>query len=294
MLKHCSSHFDDSTLHSDLWSLCDSVNSEDTQSCRPQWLGFDDGSACRASTTCRAHFIESSCVCFAPSRELLPDGRWCNHVRGQRSRSVRGGSRENFRNQNGDFQLWYGIYGSLRLDSLTAAGSYESPYYLLLKRPTRDSSTLQIHKHTIPAHIPLVALVNRYLPQPATTDATKNERPTRQQLPRLVRELRKELVCHHLRHASIALLQQKHGTTGEKQVNGIREITDESGDSRNVRVEWLDGKIGRVRINKEGLLSRCVIFDTKRRRRDLERTVMSGPKGIAYLHDCLALVEKIS
>ena len=180
------------------------------------------------------------------------------------------------------------------MDSLTAAGTYESPYYLLLKRPIRDSATLQLHKHTIPAHIPLAALVRRYLPQSAATDAPQSKRPVKQHLPRLVRELRTELVCYHLRRASIALLQQKCGTTGDEQVNAIREISDEAGDSRNVRVEWLDGKIGRVRINKEGLLSRCVIFDTKRRRRDLERTVMSGPKGIAYLHDCLALVEKIS
>ncbi|OCK76929.1 hypothetical protein K432DRAFT_396026 [Lepidopterella palustris CBS 459.81] len=180
-------------------------------------------------------------------------------------------------------------------------GAFTSPYHVLLIRPTAGSDHLRIHKHTIPACIPLSQLAAQYLPQPSQTTMQTS---TAQNLPRLIRVLRKELVSYNLRLATVEDLRAEAGlapTAISKEVS-MGEVLNASIDptpSRNERrrgkisqieadaavreltVKWSSGLIARMKLSKDGTVEKGVArtLDGKREA-EIERRLVGRMEGL--------------
>ena len=144
---------------------------------------------------------------------------------------------------------------------------------MLLNRPGGAAGGLRIHRSTVPARVPLAALAARHLGRRAgeSLDAAGPAKPARQDLPRLVREVRRELVSYHLRRAAIASLQRAGSALSDKVV-----VSEDDACARDVRLEWTDGRIGRVRIGAAGGVQKCVVFGRSGRLRRAERALLGG------------------
>lgn len=162
--------------------------------------------------------------------------------------------------------------------------------------------------------MPLPALVARFLPLSipvpgvdANANANANAKVSataapvkgaaktvqRQDLPRLVRELRRELVGWHLRRAWVGRLSGVlgvgvGGSEREERVvagmgvgrrrggRGIKEVETVDAEGMDVRIEWEDGRVGRVRVDKGGRVERAVVLGERGRERDVERRLCGG------------------
>jgi central kinetochore subunit Mal2/MCM21 len=173
----------------------------------------------------------------------------------------------------------------VRIDICARGGKYVKPYYLLLKRVGRDRKSLRVHRHTIPVFIPLRQLEERYLPVPTATSRTgendilKPSKQKKQDLKKLVRELRRELVSWHLRSDAVDLLREELGlpknsseddaasTVSDNQEpgpvaqkSGILSLAATSIEARYIRIEWSDGRVGRIKISNQGFVERAIII----------------------------------
>lgn len=87
-------------------------------------------------------------------------------------------------------------------------GKFVETYHVLFNRPSaRHKTMLKIHRHTIPACIPVRQLANKFLPQ-SQRDASST---TEQNLVKFGRVLRKELVSWHMRTAAVEKMRQEAG-----------------------------------------------------------------------------------
>ncbi|KAI9781201.1 MAG: hypothetical protein M1816_002461 [Peltula sp. TS41687] len=180
-------------------------------------------------------------------------------------------------------------------------GRFLPPYYLLLNRPISGSTTLRIHKHTTPPAIPLSALAATYLPQPTSSSMTADRRsakpPPKQDLSCLVRTLRHELMSYHLRLAFIDSIHESTSTPREgdwepQEHDHIREVSSTDAEGRELRIDWLDGRTGRVRIGTDGDVCNCVIFGEEGRDRRTEREICGGNRRIEGLSARLGQVSR--
>lgn len=112
----------------------------------------------------------------------------------------------------------------------------------------------------------------------------------RQDLPRLVRELRRELVGWHLRGACLRRLRgtcgletreaavEERETESRPGRSGIKEIEATDAEGMDIRIGWEDGRVGRVRVDKGGGVERVVVVGERGRERVAERLIV-GEKG---------------
>ena len=178
----------------------------------------------------------------------------------------------------------------IRIDVCSRAGKFDAPYYLHLKRKRFTDSTneldeLSIYRHTIPSHIPLRDYEAQYLPQRdegyGSEVSSETSTGNKQNLHKLVRNVRKDLVSWTLRREAIEVLAEKLGlvTTSTKDL-----VTDESDDyvtivapidgssgsafksisptaveARYARIVWADRRVARVKISDKGLVERAVV-----------------------------------
>ncbi|KAF2435635.1 hypothetical protein EJ08DRAFT_282694 [Tothia fuscella] len=162
-----------------------------------------------------------------------------------------------------------------------------TPYYLLLNyRPETGSSALQIHKHTIPTFVPLPKLAVKYLPHRDSTGSTSQERV--QNLPALVRALRRELVSYHKRLAAWEVLRTDLKTN---------KALDPAGTE--FEIELSDTSIARLKVDAKGNIENAVVrsrSDAKydelpdnagKRQRGLERAILGAGGRIEGLADRL-------
>ncbi|MCJ1437261.1 hypothetical protein MMC27_006647 [Xylographa pallens] len=163
--------------------------------------------------------------------------------------------------------------------------TFRTPYYLLLNRPHPGSSSLYVHRHTVPQCIPLRHLVSKYLPSLTPS----NEKPSGpQNVARLVRDLRRELLSYHLRQDAIATLGKRRsiGADGEQQT-GVKEVKAVDAENREMRIEWEDRTVGRVMIDNSGNIKKVVVLNHERSRiREKERSILSA-KTIGKLAETL-------
>ncbi|KAI1778905.1 Cenp-O kinetochore centromere component-domain-containing protein [Hypoxylon cercidicola] len=136
------------------------------------------------------------------------------------------------------------------------------PYYVMLNRPYSNYQHLRVHRHTIPQCIPLSGLAARHLPPPTAKDdydATK-----RQDLSKFARTLRRELVRYHNRTAvigdlrSAAGLESKKGKAKELK-DPIVDISAADAQAKQIRVEWSDGRTGRLVMSDDGDIVKMVV-----------------------------------
>lgn len=109
----------------------------------------------------------------------------------------------------------------IRFDNPSRHGSFHTPYYILLKRVSSSNKAVRVHRHTIPALVPLQRYEEQYLPQPdvdteedETPNGTSTEHPTtttetttdtsnKQDLHSLVAKVRHDLISWHLRRDTL-------------------------------------------------------------------------------------------
>lgn len=203
----------------------------------------------------------------------------------------------------------------VRIDVCARNGRFAKPYYVLLRRrrgrghgANANMSLFQVHRHTVPAFIALSKLESVYLPVPRSmrkaqageeeeendTDAEDGEMKAqkkrgggRQDLRGFVRELRRELVAWHLRCDAVDLLREKLDLRGadspsrssERGTNtGIVSLAPTAVETRYVRLEWDDGRVGRFKLSNTGIVERAVVIGDEGRDQRTEEA-MTGAGG---------------
>lgn len=156
---------------------------------------------------------------------------------------------------------------------------------------------MRIHRHTIPGFISVRELERVFLPVPGRgedvdgeTDVLKpwkKQGARKQDLRGLVRELRKELVAWQLRRDVLELLRERLGFVreGEEVIDGGGELAERLGvvsltamglDARYFRIQWADGRIGRLRISNTGAVMRAVVIKDSGRDKVTEVAMTGG------------------
>lgn len=181
----------------------------------------------------------------------------------------------------------------VRIEVMTRS-KFLRPYFVLLNRPysgdERRRRYLRVHRHTVPPCIPLSGLAARYLPAPpkpaATGGGEKGEAATargkRQDLSRFVRSLRREIVRYHNRVSVIADLRRAVGLDGKRrdaeelaESSPLLAISAADIEAKQVRVDWKDGRSGRLVIGDDGDVVKLVVFGDMGRDRELTRELLS-------------------
>ncbi|KZM23257.1 uncharacterized protein EKO05_0004497 [Ascochyta rabiei] len=191
-------------------------------------------------------------------------------------------------------------------------GSFVDTYHVLFTlREYGNSKRLRIHKHTIPACLPLQQLANRWLPQ--GTRNVDGAKDAEQDLVKFGRALRRELVSWHMRLQTVQDLRKEaklpdaraddvgdHFASGGKVLNAF--VSDDSSDAeeedgngpirmlefetdaavRQITITWSDGRTAVLVVTKDGRVEKAVC-----RARDGGRDVMSGAKAIGPLNGLL-------
>jgi central kinetochore subunit Mal2/MCM21 len=173
----------------------------------------------------------------------------------------------------------------IRIEAFTN-GKFIRPYYVFLNKPYKGSQIMRVHRHTVPPCIPLAALAAKYLPTPDTgSDDVLKAR--KQDLPRFVRCLRREIASYHNRVAAIAGMRKAFGLDVKKGRNKgkgreliIRDISAADAEAKQIRFEWVDGRIGRAVVDGKGEIQKCVIIGEDGRDRDMERRILGGNRTI--------------
>lgn len=88
---------------------------------------------------------------------------------------------------------------------------------------------------------------------------------------------------YHNRVAVIAGLRKAFGLDDKKgRAKGkgrelvMRDITAADAEAKQIRFEWIDGRIGRAVVDSKGGIQKCVIIGEEGRDRDMERKILGG------------------
>lgn len=173
------------------------------------------------------------------------------------------------------------VFG-VKIEVMTRA-KFLRPYYVFLTRPYTGSEQrtrfLRVHRHTVPPCVPLNGLAARYLPAPGSEGATERQ----QDLARFVRTLRREIVRYHNRVAVIAELRKAVGLDGKRkdarsvaEKSSILAISAADTEAKQIRIDWKDGRSGRLVIGDDGEVVKLVILGERGRERTLTRDLLSG------------------
>lgn len=169
-------------------------------------------------------------------------------------------------------------------------GRYVRPYYVFLNRPYEDKGILRIHRHTVPPCIPLATLAERWLPTPNTDGEPLKKK---QSLQRFVRSLRLQITAYHNRVAVIAGMRKAFGLEGRKgdkgkqRESGIADVSAADAEARQIRLEWLDGRIGRAVMDDKGEVMKSVVIGEYGRDREMERELMGGDRRVEAMAERL-------
>ncbi|KAI3392773.1 hypothetical protein diail_5209 [Diaporthe ilicicola] len=160
------------------------------------------------------------------------------------------------------------------------------PYFVLLNRPYSGNEQrrrlLRVHRHTVPPCIPLSGLAARHLPAPRTGGGNGHAGPEkRQDLSRFVRCLRRDIVRYHNRVSVIADLRRAVGLDGKRDAEELAEgssllaISAADVEAKQVRIDWKDGRSGRLIIGDDGDVVKLVVLGDMGRDRELTRQLLS-------------------
>jgi central kinetochore subunit Mal2/MCM21 len=177
----------------------------------------------------------------------------------------------------------------ISIEVLINGGFVDTYHVLFTVRGHEQSKRLRIHKHTIPACIPLQQLANKWLPQ-GTRDGDSAKDPG-QDLVKFGRALRKELVSWHMRLDAVQDLRSQAklpDPQGEDDLdndvisggrvlnafvssdassdaenddgNGPVRILDIEADAavRQVTMSWSDGRTAVLVVTKDGRVERAI------------------------------------
>ncbi|KAI5860666.1 Cenp-O kinetochore centromere component-domain-containing protein [Durotheca rogersii] len=153
------------------------------------------------------------------------------------------------------------------------------PYYIMLNRPYPNSRHLRVHRHTVPPCIPLSGVAARHLPPPTAKD--DHDRPKKQDLSSFARTLRRELVRYHNRTAVIGDLRSSAGLEGKRE--GAKEpevpiidISAADAQAKQIRIEWSDGRSGRLLMGSDGDILKIVVQGDNGQDREAVRQLLGA------------------
>ena len=172
----------------------------------------------------------------------------------------------------------------IRFDICKRNGQFDSPYYVLCKRVSDESSEVRVHRHTIPALVPLSLYEDKYLPLPdegyGSEDSVLEVGGGRQDLEVFVGAVRRDLVAWRLRQESIEMVREKldlknktvvgneeatEAEDGEQDLAqggyGITTVEAITADAYYARIIWTDGRVGRIKIGDDGSIQRAVVIE---------------------------------
>ncbi|KAJ6114924.1 Centromere protein Cenp-O [Penicillium sp. IBT 16267x] len=201
----------------------------------------------------------------------------------------------------------------LRIDVCTRNGRFAKPYYVLLRRErVKDGKqkSLRVYRHTVPAFISIPKLASVYLPFNGSSAKTpgdveededesedqgnslkpaqKKKRVRSQDLRGFTRELRRELVAWHLRCDAVDLLRERLGfkesdsdssSVGRyspERKAGIVSLDSTAIETRYVRLEFEDGRVGRFKLSNAGVVERAVVIGDEGRDKQTETAMTRG------------------
>lgn len=168
------------------------------------------------------------------------------------------------------------------------------PYYVMLNKPFAGSegNLLRVHRHTVPPCIPLAVLAENYLPTGkgatgiSTNGGKKAPGAKTQDIRKFVRALRREVVGYHNRISVIKglrrefRLDEKENRKGKGREKVISDISAADAEARQVRIEWVDGRIGRFTVDEGGSVVKAVVMGEQGRDREVERVLVGGMGGV--------------
>ncbi|KAJ4416629.1 hypothetical protein N0V82_006639 [Gnomoniopsis sp. IMI 355080] len=179
----------------------------------------------------------------------------------------------------------------IRIEVMTRS-KFIRPYFVFLNHPYTGSKYKErfwrVHRHTVPPCIPLNGLATRYLPAPKSTansvEDVEGGRPEkRQDLPRFVRTLRREIVRYHNRLAVMADMRKTLGLDGKrKDAKELAErcpiyaISAADNEAKQIRIDWKDGRSGRLVLNDDGEVVKAAVFGDRGRDREVTRELLSS------------------
>ncbi|KAI0017919.1 Cenp-O kinetochore centromere component-domain-containing protein [Xylariomycetidae sp. FL0641] len=179
----------------------------------------------------------------------------------------------------------------LRIEAMAAspaARGFLRPFYVLLNRPYPGGSRhLRVHRHTVPASVPLAGLAARHLPAPSARDS---ETGKQQDLAAFARALRRELVRYQNRCAVIGDVRRAAGLEGknsnatgqeergqqETGGGGILDVSAADPQATQIRIDWLDGRTGRLVMTDDGVITQMVVQGESGRDRETARKLLGG------------------
>ena len=194
----------------------------------------------------------------------------------------------------------------IRLDHCSRHGTFQKPYYILLRRVEEEGDEWRVHRHTIPAFVALETLEEQFLPlkdedEGYTVADSDGNRKIKQDLHGFVRKVRHELICWELRRGAIELLKEQlelippqnadeddeemddHSQEDRIGLYGIQSIEATAFEARQARITWTDGTIARIKISNKGLIERAVVVGENGRIKGVENLLMDGESRIEEL-----------
>lgn len=96
-----------------------------------------------------------------------------------------------------------------------------------------------------------------------------------------MKALRSHVVAYHNRVTVIASMRRAFGLGTNKEQGEGRElifsdISPADAEAKHIRLEWMDGRIGRAVISSKGKILKCVVIGEDGRDRTTERAVLGG------------------
>jgi central kinetochore subunit Mal2/MCM21 len=195
----------------------------------------------------------------------------------------------------------------VRIDVPNNEGQYDKPYYILAQRVAESSDELRIHRHTIPAFVPIRRYEEMYLPQQdegyGSGDATSSQQQ-RQDMHGLLKHVRADLVSWTLRRDAIRNLQKQLRLPSQATdlrtaepvrdlsvgMFGVRSLAATAVEATQIKIEWANGAVGRLRISDRGTIERAVIYDHAGRMKEVEMMLTRDTSSILELASRLEAV----
>lgn len=100
-----------------------------------------------------------------------------------------------------------------------------------------------------------------------------------------MKALRSHIVGYHNRITVIAGMRRAFGLNANKEQGEGRElifsdISAADAEAKHIRLEWMDGRIGRTVVSSKGKILKCVVIGEEGRDRTTERAVLGGGRRI--------------
>ncbi|KPI44699.1 uncharacterized protein AB675_8431 [Cyphellophora attinorum] len=193
----------------------------------------------------------------------------------------------------------------IRFDIHRRGGFYGPAYYIFCKRSAHDAQELTLFKHTLPAFIPVDRYRERFLPladEGYGSEDSLQGTTTRQDVEAFVGRVRSDLVGWHLRQDAIAATREKLGldadsaTRDDNATHDIVSFESESPDASYIRLTWLDGRFGRLRLGNSLHIEKAVVFaevnGQQQRDDETETAIMAQNATLATLAGRLQLLYR--